>query len=162
IVEDMLTAAARKAGALKFAGQGPSPSELSEWLALLNAMIDGWKIENLFIVYYIRYVFALTANKKDYSVGPGLDFNMERPEKIDTAGFLTTPDTPSEGEISMTVVRTYQQYASLVAKLTTSSIPLVLYYQASFTPTTDGAGPTGTATFWPVPSVTGQKVALYN
>lgn len=153
-VSDMITAAARKGGALKFAGDGLNNSEFQEFLNLLNAMIDGWKIENLLVQYYIRYVFFLTLNKKDYSVGPGGDFNMDRPEKIYRAGFLFNEGTTEEAELPIKCLLDYTEYAAEVVKNVQSSLPLVLYYQASY--------PLGTATFWPVISQDMVPVAIYN
>lgn len=153
-IMDIMQRAYRMAQALKNPGTGISPSEQAEGLSTLNAMVDGFKIENLLIPYFIRYVFNLTNGKKDYSVGPGQDFDMERPEKIHRAGFVLNAGTPSEAEIPIDVLLTYEQYAAFVAKNVQSSYPLALYYQPSF--------PVGTATFWPVTLGGPQPVALYN
>lgn len=153
-VNDLLTLAARKGGALKRAGQGLSPSEQQEFLNLLNAMIDGLKIENLLVTNYIRKVFHLELNKKSYSVGVGGDFDMDRPEKIYRAGFLFNEGTTEEAELPIKCLQDYTQYAAEVVKNVQSSLPLVLYYQAT--------APLGTATVWPVPSQDLVPLVLYN
>lgn len=154
LVGDILYTAARKASALKMAGQGLSPSETTEFLSLLNSMVNGWKIENLLMIYFIRYIFHLSRGKKDYSVAPGQDFDMERPERIQRAGFILNEGTETEGELQMHVCQSYQEYVAEVAKNVTSQIPLLLYYQPS--------SPYGTATFWPVPSVDNFPITIYN
>ena len=140
------TRAYRLAGGLILAGQGINGSEQAEILDIVNDMVDGQKLEAYFQQFVIRTVVAVAAGKRVYSVGPGGDWDIERPEKINNAGFIVEyQQGQSEAEISMFVVISYEQWAQLVAKKTTSSIPLVLYYQAT---TANGYG---SATVWPVP-----------
>ena len=157
-IGQICTQALRLAGALKQPGQQPSPSEQQEALDVLSHWTDGLKLENLLIQFLIRTVFPVFIGKSVYGVGPGQDWDIERPEKINTASFLLNTGTQTEAELGMFVVTSYQQWAALIAKRVTSSIPLYLYYQA-----TPG---TGTATVWPVPSVDsvqagGSDVVLY-
>jgi len=152
-LQDMITQAMRMAHALKMPGQGASPSELQEGLDVCNHMVDGWKLENLLIPFFIRTVVLLQTNQKTYGVGPGQDWDIERPEKIHYASFLINPSTSTECEIPMEVVLTYQEFAAIVAKNVTASIPLAIYYQNTL--------PYGTAQLWPVPSATTTQVALY-
>ncbi len=143
----------RMAGVLKMPGQHISfPSEAQECLDITNHMVDGWKIENLLIIFYIRTVVQAVAFQKEYGVGPSQDWDIERPEKIHTAGFLLQPDQTTESEMPMGVILTYDDYAGFIAKNTKSDIPLILYYGATL--------PYGTATLWPVPNID-SKVALY-
>lgn len=151
-VGDVITKAARLAGALKFAGQGLNPSEQQEFLDILNSYVDGCKIENLLIMFFMRTVVTMINGQKDYSVGPGQDFDIERPPKIHSAGFLLQPGQSTESELPMACLVNYQQYQQFVAKNTGSSIPLGLYYQPTI--------PYGTATIWPVPNQSSQ-IAIY-
>lgn len=154
IVSQILQRAYRMAGGLLLAGRGLNPSEQQEGLDVLNALIDGLKIEALVVEYERRTVQTLTANQQSYSVGPGQEFDLERPEFIGRAGFVVaSPPPDSPAEVPMRVIATYEEWAQYVVKYTTSQIPLAIYYQASV--------PVGTARFWPVPSVTGQQVAIY-
>jgi hypothetical protein len=148
----LLNQAYRLSGALKNPGMGISPSESQEALDCLNWMIDGMKIENLMIVLYLRTYQTVQTNKQTYSVGPGQDFDIERPEKIHSAGYILQGQTTSEAELPMEVLLNYTQYAGFVAKNVGSSIPLALYYQATL--------PYGTVTLWPVPNTTSQ-IVLY-
>ncbi len=143
----------RMGGGLKSAGQDVNNSESDEALTMVNLMIDGWKIEALLVIFLIRTIVSLTLNKKDYGVGPGQDWDIERPEKINAAGFVLNAGTPTESETPMQVVVSFEQYQGLVAKLVGSAIPIVLYYQATL--------PYGTATLWPVPIDPTTKVVLY-
>ncbi len=159
-VSDIIYRAARMARALKHPGQGVSvPSESTEFLGILNAMIDGWKAESLMIPYTNRTIFNITANQKVYGVGPGQDWGVasdgstpfERPEAITRAGFLI-PGSSTPTELPMYIILSYEEYAAYIIKDVQSNYPLVLYYQP--------ATPYGAATLFPVPSINGQ-VAVY-
>lgn len=151
-LRQIIEQAYRMAGALKHPGQGISNSESQEGLDIFNMLTDGLKIENLLVIFYIRTVVDCLTGQKDYGVGPGQNWDIERPEKIHTAGFIVQPDTQNESEIPMQILLTYQDYAMEVVKSTRSTIPLVLYYQATL--------PYGTGTIWPVASID-SKIALY-
>jgi hypothetical protein len=153
------------ANALKHPGQGVSvPSESTEFLAILNAMMDGLKIENLLIPYTARTIVPVVQGQKVYGVGPGQDWGIssdgitpfERPEKIHRAGFLIpgsgNPGCSGPAELQMHIVLTFEEYARYVIKNVQSNYPYVLYYQA--------ATPFGAATLYPVPNQDG-TIAIY-
>lgn len=150
-LRQVMEQAYRMAGALKHPGQGISNSESQEGLDIFNMLVDGMKIENLLLIFYIRTVVNAILAQKDYGVGPGQDWDIERPEKIHTAGFIVQ-NGENEGELPMQVILTYEDYAAQVVKNTRSTIPLILYYRATL--------PYGTSTLWPVPSID-SRIAIY-
>ena len=157
LLSNIVTQAYRKGGGLAHPGQGINGSEQAEILDITNAMIDGLKLEALFIEFFLRTVFQVVAYQSQYAVGPGQQWDVERWEKINSAGFIIEYGQ-SESEIPMYVVADYTEYQSIVAKQTQSTIPLLLYYQATV--------PYGTATLWPVPNASsadqsGARVAVY-
>lgn len=81
---DIITSALRLIGAVA-AGETPEDAELSDGLVVLNQMIDSWNTERLMIFTTQPTSFALVAGKQAYTLGPGGDFNMERPARIDNA-----------------------------------------------------------------------------
>lgn len=149
LVSGIIQRAYRMARALKNPGQGVSNSESLEGLSVLNSMIDGWKIENLLIIYTRRSLQNMVAGQKTYGVGPAQDFDIERPEKIHRAGFIVTGN-PTSSEIPMEIILTFEEWAQFVVKDVGSTIPLALYYQASV--------PYGNAQVWPVPTIDSQIV----
>lgn len=159
VVGKMLEQAYRKAGALKHPGQGISASESAEAMLICNMMINGWKIERLLIVYVQRKLVSFFAGQQNYSVGPGQDFDVERVEKIPAAGYILNPGETTESEIPMMVVLTYEQYERIIAKLTGSNQPLIMYYKA-LVEAIPGNVPYGQATLWPVPNADG-TMAIY-
>lgn len=146
---DIATQAYRLAGGLLLAGQGINPSEQAEILDITNHMVDGLGLEALMWLFTIRTVFEIQANKYIYSIGPGADWDMEVPNKITNAGFIIQRgEGQTESELPMYCVGSFEEYQNIVAKLTQSSYPLVLYFQLTI-----GAGSQyGSVTVWPVPN----------
>lgn len=156
---DVVQQCYRMANVLLAPGRGLSGSEQTEALHIMNASIDGMSIERYFFYQILRTVFAVVANQKDYSVGDaglGADWSgIQRPEKVLRTGIIV-PGTPAgqESEIPIYTVLSYEEYAAIVTKDTTSTFPLVLYYQAGLQ--------LGTATLWPVPRASyARQVVLY-
>lgn len=143
-VGQILYRAYRKARALKHPGQGISPSESQEGLDLLNSMVDGLKIEGLLMYCTRRSEWPVAIGQKVYSIGPGGDFDMERPEHIHRASYLVTGTANQPAEIAMDVVLTFEEWQQIVVKNTPSSYPLSMYYQPF-----PGLG---AVNFWPVPN----------
>ncbi len=151
-VADILYRAYRMARALRHPGQGISPSETTEGLGILNSMLDGMKIEGLLMYTTRRSVWAVAVDQKVYSIGPGGDFDMERPEHIHRASYLVNSTVNQEAEIPMEIVLTFEEWQQVVVKNTPSSYPLALYYQAF--------APLGAVNVWPVPNRI-SNIALY-
>ena len=86
-VSDIIQRAARIANCLVQPGQGVTNSESLEFLATLNALIDSLNLEALVFEYVRRTVQTMNVNQSVYSVGPGQDFDLERPEAIPRASF---------------------------------------------------------------------------
>lgn len=150
-VGPLLTQAYRKSGALKHAGQQISPSEMAEAMFVANMMLNAWKIDRLLVIYYKRQVVSVVSGQKDYSVGPGQDWDMERVERLAGAGYLLQPETTTESELPVELVVSYEQYQNIVSKRVTTNYPLVLYYK-SLVHEVPGVAPTGIATLWPTPN----------
>lgn len=144
-VGGILYRAYRKANALMHPGQGISPSEADEGLGLLNSMIDGWKIEGLLMYCTRRSTWDVVIGQAVYSIGPGGDFDMERPEHIHRASYLV-PSTPSNrpAEIAMSVILTFEEWQQIIVKSTQSTFPFAIYYQPFV--------PLGAINFYPVPN----------
>lgn len=145
---DVITQMYRMAGQLKGPGRGLNGSEQTEGLHITNAMLDGVKTERWFFYQILRTEFPVVQGQQDYTVGDaglGADWVIERPEKVLRVGVLV-PGTPSNttSEIACYNVESYEEWASIVTKQTSSNLPLVHYYQAQL--------PLGISSLWPVPS----------
>ncbi len=151
-VGDILYRAYRKAHALKNPGQGISPSESKEGLDLLNSMLDGMKIEGLLMFCTRRSEWPVAIGQAVYSIGPGGDFDMERPEHIHRASYLINSAPQQPAEIAMDIILTFEEWQQVVVKKTPSSYPLAMYYQAF--------APLGAVNLWPIPNAI-SSIALY-
>ena len=147
-LSDVVDQMYRMAHVLRAPGRGMSGSEQAEALHIVNAALDGIKTERWFFYQILRTQFNVVNGQKDYTVGDasfGANWVIERPEKILRTGIIVPGDPDgTQSEIPIYTVLSYEEYASIVTKLSPSTVPLVHYYQASL--------PVGTSTLWPVPS----------
>lgn len=133
----------RLAGIQAEAGRGYSVSQGTEGLAVLNSMLDSMKTERLLVLVMSRQRFDIIPNQASYTVGPGGDCDIARPEKLWGAGYIFT-DTQPEVEVALDCWNE-QQWKANTIKDFSAPIPSAAYYQASF----DAAG-RGLLYLWPV------------
>ena len=74
----------------KGTGDTLSATEQTDYLEVLNAMMESWSIERLMIYQILDESFALTAGNGSYTIGVGANFNTARPDRIETALIRTT------------------------------------------------------------------------
>jgi hypothetical protein len=113
-----------------------SGAESSNFLGVLNSMVDEWNTRRLFVVSTQDVVTSVSASP--VTIGTGATINTTRPIRIES-GFtrIDSIDYPIEW-------LTGQQFHAISDKATAGSIPCYGYYQASL--------PTGSVYLWPVPS----------
>jgi hypothetical protein len=108
----------------------------------LNGMIESWSNNRLMIYNVAEYVFPLTG-AQTYTLGPGGDWDVQRPIAIEVAKARINPGTAQQLDISMSQL-TFEQYADISVKNTASTFPFAYY--------DDGDYPLRHVTFFPVPS----------
>lgn len=138
-VGDLITDALQDIGAVAI-DEAPTTSEMNAAFRKLNNMIDTWSTESLMVYNITENVFPLTSGQQVYTLGTGGDFNIPRPPKID----LVYARDGDGNDYNMINTSSPDQYASIISKYTTSSIPQLLY--------DDGGYPLKNITLWPVPS----------
>lgn len=141
-VGDVITASLKKLGVLA-SGEVPTAGEQSDALIAFQNMLDSFSNQRLVIYSVLRETFALTAGQQTYTFGIGGNFNSTRPQKIENAGVLAYGTNP-QAELPMTIINK-DQWANLIVKAVTSSIPIYLY--------NDDANPLANINIWPVPTV---------
>lgn len=130
----------------KMAGRDVNTFEDADALVALNAMLDAWNGERLFIPRVARLTFPLEAGKPSYSLGPDGDWNAVRPLRLEHAGIIVDgTETPID------VLITADQWAE-VSRKSDSSEPCAVYV--------DPEPAALRLWFYPVPS-TAYDVALY-
>lgn len=126
------------------AGETPSAEDAALAFSLLNMMMDAWNTERL-LIYTIRMdEFPLTVGQQTYTLGPGGDFDMDRPPKIERMSIvnLNNPAQPLELPVEYLTVA---QWQAVPVKVISSTLPLAVY--------DDQAYPRRNLTFRYVPSV---------
>lgn len=141
-VGDLLSAGLRKLGVLA-SGEVATANELSDAMMAFNNLLDSLSNERLIIYSVVQETFSLIAGQQTYTFGTGGNFNSARPQKIERA-YVRAYGTNPVAEIKVEVLNE-AQYADLVVKTVTSSLPIGLY--------NDDSNPLTNISFWPVPSV---------
>lgn len=83
-------------------GETLSASDAQEGLRRLNLLVNTQKTESLTVLAIERQIFDLTANQQQYSIGPGAEFNVPRPQSVNGAALLLNGLTSAR---SLTITR---------------------------------------------------------
>lgn len=141
-VADLITAALRDLGVLA-TSEVPSAMEQTDAFQAFTNMLDSMSTESLIIYSILREVWPLTENQQTYTFGVGGNFNSSRPQKI-TNALIQAYGTNPIAELPMKIL-SENEYANIVVKTVTSSIPMWLYNDDNF--------PLSNINLWPVSSV---------
>lgn len=114
-------------------GETPDADESADGLVALNAMLDSWKLDRLFVYRITENSFTLNVGFNSYTVGPGGNFNMDRPVKVEDSCFILLSNIQYAVNVVDEATFTAQQTVGQ------SQMPRVLYY--------DPASPLGTIFF---------------
>lgn len=140
------------------AGQTLSAAQGQQALTRANRMLKAWSVQPLTIPVVKRHVFNTTVGKgspdNPYTVGPGGDLDMKRPNLLRGAAELQNAGTTNEVEIPRTIL-TVDSYQLIQVKLIQQSLITCFYYRPDFA---DGFG---SLFVWPIPSDTTYKIVLY-
>ena len=146
-----LTDALREIGVLA-QGETMSADDANAGLDALNRLADHWYAERLHLWALGVTTFAMTAAKQTYSVGTGADVNVARPVYVDGVRFRdTSPTLPVEFQLT---ALTDADWQGVPIKTQTSTLPTHFWYNPTF--------PSGTITFWPIPTSTTLTGVLYS
>ena len=121
-------------------GESVSAAELADGLVSLNSMVDSWSAQRLFIYQVKQQSFPFSPSDEMYTIGPGGDWNTERPVEIQGA-FSRINNIDS----IITVTKDRSVYDDLSTKaIINTSWPSLCYYEASL--------PLGKLWFYPKPA----------
>jgi hypothetical protein len=139
---DLITSALRLIGVLA-SGEQPDISDANDCLMVLNQMLDGWNADGLAIFTTTADDYALISGKQAYTLGPGGDFDTNRPAQINSMSviLLSNPSNPIEIPIAMYSVDDWQN--KIPVKKVNGSFPQICY--------DDGGFPLRTLSVWPIP-----------
>jgi hypothetical protein len=133
-------------------GQPMSASEMEVALYALRALEDSWSNNSLMIYSFSPTNFSLVGGQKDYTLGPGGDWDIERPMNIQQA-YVHYQATGSSQIVDLPIALLNDaQYAAIAVKNTPSTFPTALYDNGNY--------PLRTISFFPVPNQS-QQVTLW-
>lgn len=113
-------------------------AEQAAWgLEALNAMMDAWSIQRLFVYQITEDSHTMVAGTASYTIGSGGVINTTRPERIEPSSYVRLSGT----DYHLEPIDEYQ-YNSMAVK-TTPGRPSSVYLQR--------AAPLATLFFYPVP-----------
>lgn len=139
---DLITLALKDIGALGI-GQAISAEDTMDALATLNMMLDQWSEERL-SVYHLIDTAHQANGSISYTVGPGGDFDIPRPIKINAAyARLQSSGAGSAVDYRIGMIDAREDYARIALK-TLSSFPEYAFYDSDF--------PLGNLFLYPVPN----------
>jgi hypothetical protein len=140
--QTIVTAAAKAAGILG-GGQALAAEDSNDIFDLLTDLISQWQRKRWLIWHLVNYGL-LSTGKLSYTVGPGGDFNVTRPDRLESA-FLrqVVPSAVYTLDFPIDIIPARETYDQIVLK-NLATLSRVAFY--------DSAYPLGNLYFWPVPT----------
>lgn len=138
---DLITLALKTANVLGV-GQTASAEDMNDAFNLLNMLMAQLQ-RRRYMIYQLVTVSKQATGAQSYTVGPGGDFNIPRPAKLESAYFRQNQNTPLPVDYPFTILRAMEDYNRISIK-NLNSFPQVIYY--------DPGVPMGTIYPWPIPS----------
>lgn len=127
---DIIKASLRKLGVLA-SGEEPSASEAQDGLSSLNTMIDSWNTERLMLYAILPQAFSFVSGKMVYTIGPGGDVDITRPQRVDSIQYQYTADSPQPLNMVMTLLD-QDQYNAIGIPTISTQLPTMAYVDDSF------------------------------
>lgn len=137
------------------AGVAPSPDDIDISVKALTVMIDSWSTDRLAIHKMAPYYFNLQSGQQSYTMGPGGDFDISRPMRIERAylsfnasqaiidGENVITLGPSTNDFPITIVDV-GDWANIAMKDVVVGFQTKMYDNGDY--------PLRTLSFWPVPA----------
>ena len=138
---DLITLALKTANVLGV-GQTASAEDMNDAFNLLNMMMAQLQ-RRRYMIYELVTVSKQATGAQSYTVGPGGDFDIPRPAKLESAFFRQNQNTPLPVDYPFTIIRAREDYNRISIK-NLNSFPQVIFYDAAF--------PMGNVYPWPLPS----------
>lgn len=137
-------------------GQTPLAPDAQFALDALNQLVNGLQNQPLTIPFIKREVFSVVSGQSTYTMGPGGNFNTDRPSSLTGAGLLlpSTGATIGKNEISIAPL-TDDAYRAIHLKDLQSSMWTDYYFNPTY------SGGLASVFLWPTPNSPVYTLALY-
>ncbi len=138
--QNLITQALKVSGVLGV-GQSVSNEDGQDALQLLNLLLEEWQPQR-WLVYDTTTVSVLSTGAQSYTIGTGMDFNMDRPTRIESAYARFANASPNTIDIPLALINAREDYNEITIKNLTT-LPQAVFYDSGY--------PSGQLYFWPVP-----------
>lgn len=123
-------------------GQTASAEDTTDAFNALNMMMAQWQ-RRRYMVYQLVSASLQATGQEVYTVGPGGDFDIPRPAKIESAFFRQLSGEPLPVDYPFSILRSREDYNRISIK-NLNAFPQYLFY--------DGGYPLGNLYPWPIPN----------
>ena len=138
-VRDLITRTLRTLGATA-QGEIPTADEAEDARLSANEMLEMWSLESLMVFHMPEVIQTLVPGKSTYTWGPGGDWDLARPDRVDSVTFRFV----SSGAKWPVTILTDLQHRTIPVPQTTSTVTWYIYFDDDF--------PVLNATVYPVPT----------
>ncbi|WP_433705800.1 hypothetical protein [Paraburkholderia sacchari] len=138
---DIITLALKTANVVGV-GQTPEAEDMNDAFNLLNMLLAQLQRRRYFIYQLITTGYQATG-ALSYTVGPGGNFNIPRPGKIESAFFRQNQNTPLPVDYPLEIIRAREDYNRISIK-NLNAFPRYAFYDAAY--------PVGNLFIWPLPN----------
>ena len=146
----IVSLALKSAGVLGV-GQSALAEDFSDVFDLLNGMLAQWNRKR-WLIWHLIDAPLVSTGAQSYTVGPGGDFNVPRPDRLEAAFFRQFINSqPEQVDYPLTILESREDYNRIVLK-TLSSWPVYIFY--------DPALPLGNVFPWPIPGASVYELHL--
>lgn len=125
------------------ANEEPTADDMDIAVQALDGMVDSWSNDSLMIYTKNPFNFDTVGGKQSYTLGPGGEWNTERPMNIDQA-YVHYQGAGSQPVDMPIQLANDAQWASIAVKSVMTTFPTVLYDNGNY--------PLRTISIWPIPS----------
>lgn len=123
-------------------GQSPLAEDINDAFTALNAMLGQWQRKR-WLIWHLTDNAFLSTGAQSYTVGPGGNFNVIRPDRIEAAFFRQfINSTPNQVDWPLDILESREDYNRIVLKQL-GSLPRYIFYDAAY--------PVGSVYPWPIP-----------
>jgi len=138
---DLITLALKGAGVLGV-GQSALAEDYNDAFDILNAMLAEWNRQR-WLIWHLIDTSVVSTGSLFYTIGPGGDFNVPRPDRIEAAFVRLITASPSDPvDIQLQVITAREDYNRIPLKSMTTNFPSAVFYDSAF--------PIGSVYVWPL------------
>lgn len=140
---DLCIMALKDSGAVGV-GQTPLQEDINDTFTKLNWMLARWARKR-WLVFHLETFSVNSTGQQSYTVGPGGDFDIPRPDRIESAFMRQITNPANQPDYPLEIIQARETY-NLITLKSLVSFPSYLFYDSDF--------PVGRVFPWPVMQAT--------